>query len=119
MYCWGRVSANIVIVVDSAQELLREARRRAGMSQAELARRAGIPRSVLSVYESGRRQPSADALARLVAAAGFDLRLRTAVREVDPQRAGRILEQVLELAEALPGRRRGPLRFPPLSRAAR
>jgi transcriptional regulator with XRE-family HTH domain len=101
-----------------APQLLREARRRADITQAELARRAGIPRSVVSVYESGRRQPSAEALGHLLAAAGFDLRLTTKVREVDPQRAGRILEQVLDLAEALPGRRRGPLRFPPFPRAS-
>lgn len=98
-----------------APDLLREARRRAGLSQAELARRAGIPRSVLSVYESGRRRPSSDALARILAAAGFDLRLSPAVRRVDAERAGRILEQVLDLAEALPWRRRGRLRYPPIA----
>ena len=103
-----------------AQRLLREARRRAGISQAELARRAGIPRSVLSLYESGRRQPSTEALGRLLAAAGFQLRLNAASRQLDAQRAGRILEQVLDLAEALPGRRRGQLRYPPfITRIAR
>jgi hypothetical protein len=74
---------------------------------------------VLSVYESGQRAPSTEALARILAAAGFELRLRPAVRQLDDQRAGRILEQVLELAEALPGRRRGALRYPSILRSLR
>jgi hypothetical protein len=53
--------------------VLRAARRRAGLSQAELARRAGIAQSVVSVYESGRRQPSVPTLGALVSAAGFEL----------------------------------------------
>lgn len=89
------------------------------MNQAELARRAGIARSVLNVYESGRRRPSSDALARILAAAGFDLGLKPALRRLDAERAGRILEQVLDLAEALPSRRRGELRYPPIGRRAR
>jgi predicted nucleotidyltransferase/DNA-binding XRE family transcriptional regulator len=54
---------------------VREARRRAGLSQAELGRRAGVAQSVVSAYESGARQPSVPMLARLVAAAGFELDL--------------------------------------------
>ncbi len=53
--------------------LLREARIRAGLSQAELARRSGVAQSVISVYESGRRQPALPMLAALVASAGSDL----------------------------------------------
>lgn len=102
-----------------APALLARAREAAGLSQAELARRAGVSRSVLSVYESGKREPSSEALARILAAAGFQLGLRPAVRELDDQRAGRILEQVLELAEALPNRRRGSLRYPPILRRVR
>jgi transcriptional regulator with XRE-family HTH domain len=102
-----------------AAALLGEARNRADLSQAELARRAGISRSVLSVYESGRREPGSEALARILGAAGFRLSLQPSVRQLDDERAGRILEQVLELAEALPGRRRGSLQYPPLARHAR
>lgn len=97
----------------TAGDLLREARQRAGWSQVEFARRAGVARSVVCVYESGRRQPSAAALARLLGAAGFRLRLEPAPRAVDFHRAGRILEQVIDLAEAFPFRARGPLRYPP------
>jgi transcriptional regulator with XRE-family HTH domain len=80
-------------------------RRRAGLSQAALARRADMPRSVVNAYEHDKRDPGVDTLARLAAAAGFELQLRPAVRHMDPERAGRLLTQVLDLAEALPHRR--------------
>ena len=50
----------------SAGALLRTARSRAGLSQAELAARAGVTQSVISVYESGHRQPALSTLAALV-----------------------------------------------------
>ena len=59
-----------------AGSLLREARRRAHLSQVELARRAGVAQSVVSAYESGTRQPSLPTLTRLVAATGLDLDVR-------------------------------------------
>jgi transcriptional regulator with XRE-family HTH domain len=102
-----------------APALLIRARQAAGLSQAELARRAGVSRSVVNVYESGKREPSSEALARLLAAAGFQLSLRPAVPQLDDKRAGRILEQVLELAEALPFRRPGDLRYPSILRRTR
>jgi transcriptional regulator with XRE-family HTH domain len=91
--------------VRRAPLLLATARRRSGLTQAELARRAGVPRSVLNAYERGKREPGADALAAVLDAAGVDLRVVQA-RRPDPVRADRILQQVLDLAEALPGRRR-------------
>ena len=57
----------------TAGSLLRRARLGAGMSQAELAFRAGVAQSVISAYEAGRRQPSLPTLARLTDAAGSDL----------------------------------------------
>jgi transcriptional regulator with XRE-family HTH domain len=102
----------------SAADLIQSGLRFSGISQAELARRAGIPRSVLNAYVRGTREPGADALARILAAAGRELRAAPAVRTVDVQRAGRLLLQVLELAEHLPTRRRGRLAFPPLARVA-
>lgn len=86
-----------------------------GLTQAELARRAGIPRSVLNVYLRGRREPGADALVRLAAAAGFDLEPKRREPPVDAERAGKILVQVLELAEALPFRPRSEIGSPPLA----
>ena len=59
----------------TAGALLRQARKRAGLSQAELASRAGVTQSVISAYESGHRQPSIPALARLIEAAGSELTL--------------------------------------------
>jgi predicted nucleotidyltransferase/DNA-binding XRE family transcriptional regulator len=58
---------------DAAGVLLRRARAGAGLSQAELAARAGVTQSVISAYESGHRQPSLPTLARLVEAAGQEL----------------------------------------------
>jgi uncharacterized protein len=63
--------------------LLREARTRAGLSQAQLAARAGVAQSVISIYESGRRQPALSTLAALVEATGFDLDLRLRRRRLD------------------------------------
>ncbi len=65
--------------------LLRDARRRSGLTQAELARRAGVTQSVISAYESGARQPSLPTLARLVAATGLELAV--GVRKPIPGRA--------------------------------
>lgn len=53
--------------------VLRAARERAGLTQAQLGVRAGLPQSVVSAYERGRREPSLVSLRHLVAAAGFDL----------------------------------------------
>lgn len=102
-----------------AGNLIREIRRESGFRQAELARRAGLPRSVVSAYERGHRQPGVDALARIAAAAGLELQIAPSSAPVDPVRAARILAQVLDLAEALPSRRRGPLEYPSLAQFAR
>jgi predicted nucleotidyltransferase/DNA-binding XRE family transcriptional regulator len=59
----------------SAGSVLREARLRAGLTQAELASRAGITQSVISAYEAGRRQPSLPVLHSLIDAAGLELRI--------------------------------------------
>jgi transcriptional regulator with XRE-family HTH domain len=87
---------------------------RSGLTQAELARRAGMPRSVVNAYVRGRREPGSDALARLAAAGGFELTLAPRRPPVDVDRASRILVQVLELAEALPFRPRPELNYPRL-----
>lgn len=81
-------------------------RRKSGLSQAELGRRAGLPRSVVNAYLKGSREPGADALARLAAAGGLELRFGRRQPPVDAERAAGILVQVLELAEALPFRAR-------------
>jgi uncharacterized protein len=49
-----------------------------GMSQRELAERAGVPVTMISAYERDQRQPTLTTLLRLLRAAGFDLRLHFA-----------------------------------------
>jgi transcriptional regulator with XRE-family HTH domain len=87
---------------------------RSGLSQAELARRAGLPRSVVNTYMRGHREPGADALARLAAAGSLEVGLVPRKPPVDVDRASHILVQVLELAEALPFRPRAELGYPRL-----
>jgi transcriptional regulator with XRE-family HTH domain len=58
--------------------LLQLARLKAGMSQRELAERAGVPVTMISAYERDQRQPTLATLLRLLRAAGFDLRLHLA-----------------------------------------
>ncbi len=62
--------------------LVREARRRAGYTQAELAQRAGVPKSTVGRIESGARVPSTEMVERLVRAAGFEVLI--SVSEPDP-----------------------------------
>jgi len=95
--------------------LAKEIQERSGLSQAELARRAGLPRSVVNAYLKGSREPGVDALARLAAAGGFELRLGRRKPPVDAERAGKILVQVLELAEALPFKPRPEVGYPRLA----
>ncbi len=64
--------------------LLREARRRAGLTQTELAQRANTKQPAIARYERGRAVPDIATLARLIEACGFELRLELAER--DPQR---------------------------------
>lgn len=86
--------------------------RASGLRQAELARRAGLPRSVLNAYIRGKRRPRADVLQRIAAGAGMELQLVRRTPPVDAEEAGRRLVQVLELAEALPFQPRETLGFP-------
>ena len=89
----------------SVMALLREARQLAGLSQTELAARAGVTQSVVSVYESGRRQPSVPVLAKLIAATGHVLDLRVTASRADLTRltgpVGRVLRRRRETAERI------------------
>jgi predicted nucleotidyltransferase/DNA-binding XRE family transcriptional regulator len=60
-------------MAQTAASTIRGARARAGLTQTELAAKANIAQSVVSAYESSRREPSFETLRRLVAATGFDL----------------------------------------------
>ena len=99
-----------------AADLIAEISRRSELKHSELARRAGIDRSVLSAYARGRRQPSAAALARIARGAGLQLELAPAMESESLERQAKILEMVLDLAGSLPFKGRGELRYPPLIR---
>jgi transcriptional regulator with XRE-family HTH domain len=53
--------------------LLERVRGHAGLTQEELARRAGTSRPTLSAYEHGRKSPTVATFARLLAEAGWEL----------------------------------------------
>lgn len=59
-----------------AAGLLRIARDRAGVTQAELAAAAGVSQQAISAYETGRKEPTMPTLQTLLAAAGFEMRIR-------------------------------------------
>ena len=104
-------------------DLIRAARRRAGLTQTELARRSGTSQATISAYEHGAKTPAPDTLARVLAAAGMRLvavPASTAVRVPgagELERRARVLSQVLDLAERLPARREQGPRFPRLPSA--
>lgn len=54
-------------------DLLREARLRAGLTQAELGRRVGNPQSVIGRWERGEVLPSLETLRELIRACGLEL----------------------------------------------
>jgi transcriptional regulator with XRE-family HTH domain len=55
--------------------LLERARQLAGLSRAELARRAGASRPTLAAYAAGTKSPNLATAERVIHAAGFDLEL--------------------------------------------
>jgi uncharacterized protein len=95
--------------------LIRKVRRRQGLSQAELALRAGTSQPVISAYEHGRRDPGFETLRRLVEAGGERLHLDAApptpdlAPPADLNEHARRLMDVLSLADAVPVRRRSPV----------
>jgi transcriptional regulator with XRE-family HTH domain len=102
-------------------DLLRAVRRRRGMSQTELARRAGTSQPVISAYEHGRRDPTVGTLRRLIEATGERLHLDAELPPGDlppprtPEEHAQRLLDVLSLADAVPVRRRAAaLRAPRL-----
>lgn len=85
-------------------ELLKEARRQAGLTQAQVARRAGTSQPAVARYENGVSSPSVSTLQRLLHACGQELVLMTAPAEATDLsgRLGRRLRlqraQVLQMA---------------------
>jgi transcriptional regulator with XRE-family HTH domain len=65
----------------SGRTLVREARRRAGLSQRSLALLAGVSQPTVARIEGGVTAPSLDEVARLVGLCGLELRV--AIGEAD------------------------------------
>jgi len=82
--------------------ILRVARQRAGLSQRELARRAGTAQSVVARIETGHTSPSFQTLQRLLAAAGMSLR---AELEAPPAPHSHMLEDVARILRLTPEER--------------
>jgi transcriptional regulator with XRE-family HTH domain len=80
-------------------QLIREARERHGLTQAELARRAGTTQTAISRLEAGGRSPSVETLGRLVACMGERIELGT--RPADPMslRLARLHKLCLQLSQ--------------------
>lgn len=100
--------------------VLQRARTRAGLTQAELAARAGTSQATLSLYENGRKAPSVATFERLLAATGARLAVEhghpplTIPSRRQVERVDRTLQDVLALAAALPVRHDVALSYPPL-----
>ena len=62
-------------------ELVREARKRAALTQAQLAERAGTTQSAIARLESGGRPPRIDTLLRIANALDADLHVELLDRE--------------------------------------
>lgn len=104
----------------NAATIIRDARQRRGLTQAELARRIGTSQPVISAYEHGTRDPSLSTLRRIVAGTGEQLVIGWARRGSDlpvlatPAQHATVLVDLLLLADAIPPPRKTsqPLKFP-------
>jgi len=79
--------------------LLERARRRAGLSRAELARRARTSRPTLTAYERGTKSPTLTTAERIIDAAGFEIEL---VPQVQFHHVGADRGRPLYVPSALP-----------------
>ena len=69
----------------TAAQVIREARLRAGLTQAELAARLGRERAQVARWEIGAQEPSYANLRSVVEACGFAFRVEIAEREETPE----------------------------------
>ncbi len=69
----------------TAAQVIREARLRAGLTQAELAARIGRERAQVARWEIGAQEPSFANLRSVVEACGFAFRIEIAEREETPE----------------------------------
>jgi transcriptional regulator with XRE-family HTH domain len=84
--------------------LVREARRRTGLSQSELAARTGTTQSAIARLERGRSSPSFRRVTQLIEACGLELRVRLvepAVRAGVADPGGRLSDEIRSMLAAL------------------
>jgi transcriptional regulator with XRE-family HTH domain len=62
-------------------DLIREARLRAGLTQAELSALTGTQRSVIARWEQGAVSPTIDHMLEIIEACGFELPLKLVPRD--------------------------------------
>lgn len=74
--------------------LVARARALAGMTQQDLADAAGLTQSVVSAYETGRRQPTLPTLCRLLAATGFEPVIDLRPSGSDAMSGGQLMDEV-------------------------
>ena len=84
-------------MIPQAAELLQNARSRAGLSQRDLARRAGTTQSVVVRIEQGLASPSWRTLTRLLRCCGFHLVARLEPRPARRSHMLRDVERILRL----------------------
>lgn len=86
-YIYASGEQKIIIEVEqrntrhSVIEQYVQCRKLQGMTQAELAKRAGIPRSNITRFESGNYNPSLEQLVRIAAALGMMLQVQLIAKE--------------------------------------
>lgn len=76
-------------------ELVREARKRAGLSQHELAERLSTSQAVIARWELGRTSPSFERVVEAIRASGLELSVR--ITKPDPEHA-LLVEENLRLS---------------------
>lgn len=74
--------------------LIRLARSKASITQTRLAELAGVSQQAVSSYETGRKEPTLPTLQRLLAAAGFELRLNLAPLDLHDESLERLVESL-------------------------
>ena len=79
----------------SSADLICEARLRAGLTQTELAERAGTTQSAIARWETGGAEPSLETLARVIRACGLELRV--GLDDADPSEVS-LIERNLALS---------------------
>ncbi|MFL5937163.1 MAG: helix-turn-helix domain-containing protein [Gaiellaceae bacterium] len=80
----------------TSAQIIRAARVKAGLTQAELAQRLGRDRAQVARWELGGQEPSFENLRAAVEACGFVLKLEIAEREVDAKLDAELEASLLE-----------------------